>query len=306
MSTTTTEPAAPAAPLLGGDPPASATAPAAPAAGEGAPAAADPRAWLPEEFRADPLFKDIADPAALAKSYGHAARMVGMDKGQVLRLPAEGDEAARAELFNRLGRPETPDKYEFPELPAPLVDGVEPAARETFHKLGLSAAQARGVMELYGGQVQAAEAARLARASELEAAVERDLRAEYGEAFDDKLHAANRAIAEFGGKELGKLLTEARMPDGTRMGNHPLLVKAFAAAGARLAEPADLRGGSSGGSAQGALTPAEAQAELAALKGDREFFAARTNPRHADHAKAVARWDRINRALAGGAGMMVE
>lgn len=303
MSTTTTEAPPGSAPLLGGDPPAGTGTP--PPAGSGA-GATDPRAWLPEEFRADPVFKDIAEPAALAKSYAHAARMIGLDKGQVLRLPADDDEAGRAELFNRLGRPETPDKYEFSELPTQLVEGVEPAAREAFHKLGLSAAQARGVMELYGGQVQAAEAQRIARADETHAAVVRDLRAEFGEAFDDRLHAANRAIAELGGPELGRLLTETRMPDGTIMGNHPALVRAFAAIGQRLAEPGDLRGGTGGGGGPASYTPAQAQAELAALKGDREFHAARSNPRHADHAKAVAKWEQLNKALVAGAGAMVE
>lgn len=296
MSTTTTEALPGGAPLLGGAAPAA----TAPAGGAGTPPpaaapAADPRAWLPEEFRADPVFKDIGDPAALAKSYAHAARMVGLDKAHVLRLPAEDDEAGRAELFNRLGRPATPAEYEFPELPAQLVDGVEPAAREAFHQLGLSAAQARGVMALYGGQVQATEAARLAKAAEMEAAVERDLRAEFGQAFDDRLHAANRAIAELGGAELGRLLTETRMPDGTRMGNHPALVRAFAAIGQRLAEPGDLRGGGTGSGAPRPATPAEAQAAIAELRADTTFLREFGNTRHPNYAAHKAKWDKLHK-----------
>lgn len=309
------ETATPPAPLLGAEPPAGTGAgpepdrsqpPAGSAAGArgadntNSAAATDARDWLPEEFRADPVFKDIRDPGALAKSYKHAAGMVGLDKGQVLRLPAAEDAPEWNDVFARLGRPETPEAYQFPELPGALVEGVEPAARAEFHKLGLSAKQAAGVMGLYGAQVQQAEQARLARAAEVEAAVEADLKREWGDAFEDRVHAANRAIFEVGGKELGELLANTRMPDGTRMGNHPALVKAFAELGRRIAEPADLRGGSGGASGPASYTPDQAQAEIKRLTGDAEFHAARRDPKHQDHAKNTELWRRLNEAAAAG------
>jgi hypothetical protein len=138
-----------------------------------------------------------------------------------------------------------------------------------------------------------------ARAAEVEAAVETDLRREWGEAFEPTLHNANRAIAEIGGAELGKLLSETRMADGTRMGNHPLLVKAFAEIGKRLAEPGDLRGGGSG-AASAPASPETALAEIKALTTDTAFHAARRDPRHPDHAKNTARWAQLNAAAAAG------
>lgn len=283
------DPSAPPATLLGD-----------PAADPAGTPPADTRDWLPEAFRANPVFKDIASVEALAKSYDGAARLVGLDKGQVLRLPASEDAPEWGEVFTRLGRPETPDKYEFPELPGALVEGVEPAARAAFHQMGLSAKQAKGVMEMYGSQVQAAETQRLAKAEQMEAAVEADLKREWGDGFGDRLLAAQTAIREFGGAELGKLMNEARMPDGTRLGNHPLLIKAFAAAGARIAEPGDLRGGSGGGSDPAGFTPEEAHAEIKRLTTDAEFHAARRDPKHADHAKNVETWARLNKAASAG------
>jgi hypothetical protein len=298
-----TAPTAPAAPLLGGEAPAG-TGTAPPPAGNAAaapPAAApDAREWLPEPFRANPVFKDIASVDALAKSYDSAARLVGLDKGAVLRLPAAEDAPEWGEVYAKLGRPETPEAYQFPELPAGLVEGVEPAARAEFHKLGLSGKQAAGVMGLYGAQVQQAEQARLARAAEVEAAVEADLKREWGDAFEDRLHAANRAIAEVGGKELGELLANTRMPDGTRMGNHPMLVKAFAELGRRIAEPGDLRGGSGGASSPASYTPDQALAEIKRLTTDPAFHAARRDPKHEDHAKNTELWNRLNQAAAAG------
>lgn len=288
--------AAPAAPLLGAEPPAGgAAAPAggaAPAAGAAAPAGRD---WLPEAYRANPMFKDIADLEGLAKGFENSQRMIGADKATVLRLPADGDEAAMAALFNQLGRPEKPEGYKFPELPGTLIEGVEPAARAEFHKLGLSDKQAAGVMALYGGQVTAAQAAREAKGAEIEAAVVRDLKAELGAAFDTKLHAANRAIAELGGDDLSRVLRETVLPDGTRLGNHPLLVKAFAAAGERLGEPGDLRGGSgtSGGGAR-ARTPQEAQAEIGRLQKDPTFLKEFSDRRHANYDTHKATWDKLH------------
>jgi len=293
-------PAAPAALLNGGAaPPGGAQPPngAAPPDGGTPPGGgADAREWLPEAYRANPMFKDIPTIDALAKAFENGQRMIGADKATILRLPADGDEAAMAELFTKLGRPEKPDGYQFGKLPGELLEGVEPAAREAFHKLGLSATQAAGVMELYGTQVTAAQAAREARAVEMEAAVVRDLKAEYGEAFDDRLHAANRAIAEFGGEPLGQLLRDTVMPDGTRLGNHPLLVKAWAKIGERFAEPGDLRGGSGTGGSPGnrVLTPDQAKAEIARLQGDAEFTKEFMNPRHPNRAKHMERWTQLH------------
>jgi hypothetical protein len=292
MSETPTPPAeTPGAPLLNGE------------AARGA-ETADTRDWLPEAFRASPVFKDIASVEALAKSYDGAARLVGLDKAQVLRIPAPDDEAGQAEMFARLGRPEKPEGYEFPELPGALVEGVEPAARQAFHKLGLTAAQAKGVMELYGGQITAAETTRLARAAEVEAAVVADLRREWGDAFDDRLHGANRVIAELGGEALDKLVRETRMPDGTMMGNHPVLIKFLAEIGQKLGEPGTLKGGSAGQGGAASYTPDEAAAELKALRGDTEFHTARRNPKHPDHAAATEKWNRLNLAATAGRSWM--
>jgi len=289
-------PAAAAPPLLGTTAPTGAPAAGAPAAGTPAAGApADPREWLPEAYRGNPVFKDIADVAGLAKAHDNAARLVGLDKGQVLRLPAAADAPEWGDVYARLGRPEKPEGYQLPKLPGELVEGVEPAARAAFHQLGLSAKQAAGVMEMYGSQIGAAEQARVQRGDQLEQAVASDLKREWGDAFEDKVHAANRAIAELGGNDLGRLLETTVMPDGTRMGQHPLLIRAFAAMGARLAEPGDLRGGGGGGGSA-AMTPADAQAEINRMRADPVFLSEFSNPRHANYPAHKAAWDKMHRA----------
>lgn len=228
----------------------------------GNPAAADDRAWLPEEFRADPVFKDLRDPAALAKSYANAARMVGLDKGKVLRLPDAEDAPEWGEVFGRLGRPEKPDGY---ELAAP--EGLEPEALSeaaaAFHAAGLSKKQAAAVMGVYAKRLEQAQAAQAAQSEAARAAAERDLKAEWGNAFPERLHLAKRAAMEAGGEDFLKALDESGL------GNNPVVLRALAKLGAQIAEPNALKGGAGGMS--GGLAPAEARAEWERLQKDPEW-----------------------------------
>lgn len=273
------------------------TAPSAPAPtplGGGTPTTPE-RAWLPEAYRADPTFEPIKDIEGLAKSYKHAAGLVGLDKGAVLRIPKDDDAEGWNALHARLGRPDTPDAYQFPELPGELLEGVEPAARAAFHELGLSGKQAAGVMGLYAAQAKAAVEAREARALEIEGQVIADLKKEWGEAFDERTGALAATVRQLGGEDLVKLMNEARMPDGVRLGSHPLLIRAFAEVAQRLAEPSTLRGGSAG-QHPGAITPVQAQARIAELQSDPAFraeFADRNHPKYSGH---KAEWERLHRA----------
>ena len=313
MSETATPPTAPtegapppvlngsaAAGLRSGSDPAPVPPPAGSEARGGSEGQPDPRDWLPEPYRADPTFKDLKDIDGLAKSYKHAASLVGIDKAQVLRIPAADDAEGWAAVHAQLGRPEAPEGYEFPEMPAPLDTVMEQAARGAFHKAGLSAAQGRQVMELYGGLVQQAQQQRAQQAEQLEAAVVADLQKEWGEAFDARVAAANQVINELGGEPLAQAMQSVELADGTRLGQHPALIRFLAEIGARLAEPTALKGGAGGATAPGPYTPEAALAEVSRLRDDKEFHAARRTPTHPDHARNAALWDRLHQAIAAG------
>lgn len=274
-------------------------------AGNAAPGT-DERTWLPEEYRGSDVFKDIKDVGALAKSYEHAARLVGVDKGQVLRIPGADDAEGWNGVFAQLGRPEAPEGYEFPALPGELLDGMEATTRTAFHKAGLSGAQGKAVMELYGGLVQQAQEQRIAKANEIEAAVVADLQKEWGDTFEERITQANRVINELGGEQLAQAMQTLELADGTRLGQHPALIRFLAEIGSRMAEPGALKGVNGGGSGPGTWTAESAQAEVARLRTDRDFLAARRDPKHADHAAATAKWDALHQAIAKGAAGRVE
>lgn len=248
--------------LTGGDGGQAAGGGAPPAGGQ--PPAEDPRAWLPEEFRADPAFRDFRDLTGLAKSYKHAAGMVGLDKGQVLRLPAKEDAPEWGEVWNRLGRPENPDGYEVAAPEGLDEDGLK-AFRETAHQLGLNKRQAAELMGFYGKRLEGLRAAAEEQAVQQAAEAQRLLKAEWGSAYEDRLHAVNRLIvASEGGEEVRQALNEAGL------GRNPVVLKWLAGLAMQRAEPADLKGGAAGGMSR-PLAPAEARAEIAALEASEEF-----------------------------------
>lgn len=243
---------------------------------EAAPNSTPDRAWLPEEYRADPVFKDIRDPGALAKSYANAARMVGLDKGKVLRLPDAEDAPEWNDVWGRLGRPEKAEDYGLAG-PEGLPPEALAEAAAAFHSAGLNKKQAAAVMAVYAGRLEAARAAEAEAVQMARATAERDLKAEWGAAYADRLHAAKRAALDAGGDDFLRVLDESGL------GNNPVVLKALANVGLKIAEPSALKG--TGGALQGALTPGDARAEWTRLQRDSEWNAKYL----AGNAEAVAR-----------------
>lgn len=253
----------------------------------------DPRTWLPEAYRADPTFKDIGDLEVLAKSYKNAASLIGADKATVLRIPTDLAAPEMGEIYNRLGRPESPDKYSAWEG-APIGEDIVPALREKFHAAGLTDAQAKAVVGLYGEQAQASVAARQAQDEQVRDATIADLKREWGEAFGERLHRAERALLDMGGEDLLGLFQQARAADGTPLASHGKVIRALAEMGAKIAEPATLKGGTAG-APTGPRTPADAQAEINRLTADPAFYAVLKDRFHPEYPAKKQMWDDLHK-----------
>jgi hypothetical protein len=64
---------------------------------------------ISEEFRKDPNIEKFTEIDALAKSYINATKMIGQDK---LAIPTNNStEEAWNEVYDKLGRPESAEKY---------------------------------------------------------------------------------------------------------------------------------------------------------------------------------------------------
>lgn len=161
--------------------------------GGGAPgggaAAPDWMSSLPDDLKADPTLQRYGDVEKLARG---AIDLKRQASSRVI-LPGEGaDEAAWNNFYNAIGRPETADKYEIP-VPDGADTRIADAFRPVAHKLGLTAAQAKGIVEFNNSQV-ADQLAEFTRSSEAELAEFKKSTPEY----DAKLARAKSLAKDLG------------------------------------------------------------------------------------------------------------
>ena len=230
--------------------------PAAPDTGtpDGTPSP-DWREGLPEELATDASLADIKDLPNLVKSFINAQRMIGKDKFAV-----PGDEAEDADwedVYNRLGRPETPDEY-LMDAPEELPDGFvynqehESAMRKAFHEIGLNKTQADKLWSTMQNQAMANYKGFISTQTERLTAEHASLRKEWGDKYKDNLELAGWVAREFGGEEFIKFLNESKVAQ------EPRFLKVAAAIGAKFNEdkpPGERR-------QSAAMTPAEAQSKI--------------------------------------------
>ncbi|NDB42905.1 MAG: hypothetical protein EB035_08000, partial [Actinobacteria bacterium] len=145
---------------------------------------------ISEEYRKNPNIEKFTELDALAKSYINAVSMIGTDK-----IPLPGKSATDEqwnEVYNKLGRPESPDKYtlELKTDVAPVDENIIKGFAQNAHKLGLNNKQAQGILEFYKSTLEgsAKEMAVNMEAAQAEAA--NTLRSEWGRAYDENLRKA--------------------------------------------------------------------------------------------------------------------
>lgn len=250
------DPAAVADPNAGADPKA------------GAGDAADWTAGLEPEVREWVTAKAYKGPADVAKAALHAERALS---SRIAVPKADAQPADWDAFYAKLGRPETPDAYEFA-----LPEGAEPtdidkafhaALRPALHKAGITPPQLGILNEVYnqftGQAKQQFEAAEAARGDAEAAAAETALRAMPaaelpGGSYETALDLANRFVMASGGEEL---LTEINR---LGMGRSPAVIKALAKAGELISETGDVVQPGAGGEVAGAGP----KAEIARIRSD--------------------------------------
>ncbi|HDT6005469.1 TPA: peptidase [Klebsiella oxytoca] len=199
--------------------------------GGAAPAASEPAAPAGETSTpaSDPAQQEGDKPAVEGKEQSDKADKPDGEK------PGEKDEQ----------KPEgAPEKYDFQagegvELDAEALKDFEPVARE----LNLTNEQAQKLVDAYpkilAGVQQRQTEAWQAQTEQWAADVKADKEVG-GDKLTANLSAAQRALDQFGTPELREYL------DGTGLGNHPELVKAFIKVGKAMSEDGVITGKESG------------------------------------------------------------
>ena len=112
----------------------------------------DFQSLIPESYKEEKSLQNFSNMDDFVKSYLHSQKLVGADKIPVPNKMAT-DEDWNA-VYERLGRPETPDGYKY-ELPkeTKLEEKTLKAFSEEAHKLGLLPKQAQGIINYYNSEV---------------------------------------------------------------------------------------------------------------------------------------------------------
>lgn len=230
----------------------------------------DWRAGLPPELRDAPALKDTKDVAGLAKQFvdvqthlGNAIRIPGENAGEadikafheklVTRVPGlyyfpkEGDEAATAALYEKLGRPKEPKDY---EVVVPK-DGTEiPGFRDIVHKSGLTKAQVKNLSGWFS-EIQSGMAKQQLDAHTAEVA---KLDSEWGAAKPQKIAAIVALAAKTGAPaQMIEAIQKGTMPPAA-LRWYDSMVKAIGTEGTALTTDKNT------GAVQ--LTPKEAEAQI--------------------------------------------
>ena len=238
-----------------------------------------PATWkdsISQEFREDPNISKFTEIDALAKSYINATRMIGQDKVAVPNENSTDDQWN--EVYGKLGRPESADKYklEVNSETAQIDESSIKSFAENAHKLGLNNKQAQGILEYYKDSMEGSAQQSKIDTETAQANAEAELRKEWGRSFDENLKKAG-SVAK---ANMNPEILDMELKDGTRLGDHPAVIKGFANIANLMSE--DKMIGTDEDSATGGRNLDE---EISKIVNDRD--GPYWNKAHPDHDKIV-------------------
>ena len=231
---------------------------------------------ISEEFRNDPNISKFTEIDALAKSYINATRMIGQDK---VAVPNENStEDQWNEVYGKLGRPESPDKYklEVKSDVVPLDEGAVKSFADNAHKLGLNNKQAQGILEYYKNSMEGSAQQARVNTETAQANAEAELRKEWGRSFDENLKKA-AGVAK---ANMDEKILNMELKDGTRLGDHPSVIKGFANIANLMSEDKMI-----GTAEENSTSGRDYQSEISSIVNDRD--GPYWNKAHPEHDKVV-------------------
>ena len=239
----------------------------------------DFKTLIPEEYREEKSLQNFNKMDDFVKSYLHSQKLVGLDKIPVPNKHATDEDWK--EVYKRLGSPEAADgyKYSLPEGHAIPEETLKSFSEEAV-KLGLLPNQADGIMKYYNQVINEGMNDQSIKAEEARSNAEQQLRQEYGSTYDNRITGAkNLATATLGSEFLNSTILQ----DGSKLGDNPQIVKAFAELSEKLSEDDIVKGDSTS-----YLTTNEITKQIAALQQKGSAYWDKKHPAHAVAVEEVA------------------
>jgi len=243
------------------------------------PAAQPTSSWkdsISEDYRNDPSIEKFTEIDALAKSYINATKMIGQDK---IVIPTKNStEETWEEAYTKLGRPESPEKYNF-DVKSDVVSMDEGAIKsfaEQSHKLGLNNKQAAGILDFYKNNMEGSAQQAKIDTQTAQANSEQELRQEWGRDFEGKVKQAG-ALAK---ANINPEVLDMTLSNGIRLGDHPEIIKGFSKIAEMMSEDKIVATES-----ENVNTVADIETEISTITNDTD--GPYWNKQHPDHDKVV-------------------
>jgi len=231
---------------------------------------------ISEEFRSDPNIEKFTEIDALAKSYINATKMIGQDKVAVPNKNSTEDQWN--EVYDKLGRPESADKYSL-NVKSDIVPMEETSIKqfaENAHKLGLNQKQAEGILDFYKTNMEGMAQQSKVDTETAQAQSAQELRQEWGREFDTNIKKAG-ALAK---ANMNAEVLDMELKNGMRLGDHPEIIKGFAKIAGMMSEDNMVTTES-----EQVSSNKDIESEISSIMNNRE--GPYWNKQHPDHDKTV-------------------
>lgn len=209
--------------------------------------------------------KGFKDPKAVLDSYINLEKLRGVPQERLLKMPEDPADAGWNEVYQKLGKPLTPEEYGLRAEEGGDSSFVD-WAKGTFHELNLTKSQAQSLVQKFGEFAKNRSASQEAGFVEKLKSQEMDLKKEWGAAYHQNVANAQAAARAFDiPGEAIDALEKVMGFDG--------VMKFMNNIGSKIGEAAFHSGGPSKGFGQDGdiLTPSQARAKIDALKRDSDF-----------------------------------
>ena len=236
----------------------------------------DFKSLIPEAYKDEKSLHNFSNMDDFVKSYLHSQKLVGADK---IAIPNKySTDEDWKEVYKKLGTPETGEgyKYKLPEDHKIEDDTLKSFSNEAA-KLGLLPNQANGVMNYYNEIIKQglSDQAAQQKTAQDEAVVE--LRKEFGASYQKEIQSAKNLVHATLGKEF---IDNSLLQDGSRLGDNPTVIKAFAKLANKLSEDDIVKG-----DVPSYLTTSDINKQISALQQPGSAY---WDKNHLSHNDAVA------------------
>jgi len=233
---------------------------------------------LDESLRSNPSLQNFTDVNGLAKSYVHVRSHVGADK--IVKPQSSWTDDQYNNFYAETGRPETSADYDLKINVDESDEDSWNKFKDAVHGAGLNNRQAQKMADFLETTITEVDQRSEENVKQINMQTEMELEKEFGQATKQKIDMAMAAAERYIDPEL---LEDVYLSDGRRLGDHPDIIRMFAAIASDIGEDSLVGEGT-----ELVMTPDEAMS-LAKQKMTEGAYQDKFHPNHDEAVQEVRR-----------------